>query len=285
MGLMAILRPFSRMPALSRPSALLLALAFIVATGAIDYFAGDDVDVALFYLFPVLLATWYLGPVGGMLCGVLCAIAATMVIRPAGQTTAQPASALWNLAVWVLFYGMVIPAAVWLRGLLERERGLARRDPLTGVANRREFAGLAARDLARCTRYARPIAVAYFDCENLTAVNDALGPPAGDRLLRAVAAVLQVQSRATDVVARLSGGEFALLLPDTDQAAARQLVVRMMAQLEETMERQESQLTCYVTVVSFSQPPDSMEALMSRADGLFYELRTGQPEGVKGPRG
>src|SRR6185312_6159583 len=93
---------------------------------------------------------------------------------------------------------------------------LARIDALTGVANGRTFYDLARVELCRFQRTGRPFTVAYLDLDNFKQVNDRLGHPAGDDLLRRVAQVLRDNTRVLDVPARLGGDEFALLLPETD---------------------------------------------------------------------
>lgn len=94
-------------------------------------------------------------------------------------------------------------------------------DPLLGIFNRRGFERELARSLAYVRRYGTPAALLYVDLDGFKAVNDRHGHAAGDALLRAVAAALQRNVRASDVLARLGGDEFALILWNLGEAEAR----------------------------------------------------------------
>ncbi len=102
-------------------------------------------------------------------------------------------------------------------------RFLADHDPLTGLLNRRSFRGKLDRHVAFSARYGGQGAVMIIDIDGLKEVNDRLGHQPGDNLIRRVADVLRERVRATDIVARLSGDEFAVLMPQTDTAGALQL--------------------------------------------------------------
>jgi diguanylate cyclase (GGDEF)-like protein len=97
---------------------------------------------------------------------------------------------------------------------------MATRDALTGLYNRREFMRLAELELARGARVAADTGVLMVDLDFFKKINDQYGHPAGDEVLKQVSALLKTGVRATDVVARMGGEEFIVLLPDTDRAGA-----------------------------------------------------------------
>ena len=104
-------------------------------------------------------------------------------------------------------------------------------DPLTGVGNRRAWNSALAAEEARAARYATSAAVLVLDIDNLKAINDAEGHDAGDRQLVTAAQVLREAVRPFDLVARIGGDEFALLLPDTDAAESLSIAARMQSAL------------------------------------------------------
>ncbi len=118
-----------------------------------------------------------------------------------------------------------------LESELEEAKGRAERladtDELTGLYNRRAFFSYAGKAYQQSLRNARPVAVIMFDVDHFKRVNDHWGHPIGDKALKALADVSLDTARASDVVARLGGEEFAVFLPDTDAAAAFALADRL----------------------------------------------------------
>lgn len=102
-----------------------------------------------------------------------------------------------------------------LRESLERERLLARTDDLTGLTNRRRFLEVAEHELAVAKRYGSPLAVMLFDIDGFKKINDSLGHPAGDEILKAVALHAGQQLRSSDVLARYGGDEFIVIAPES----------------------------------------------------------------------
>jgi diguanylate cyclase (GGDEF)-like protein len=112
-------------------------------------------------------------------------------------------------------------------------RYLADHDSLTGLLNRRRFRAELDQQVSFTARYGGQGAVMIIDIDGLKEVNDRLGHQPGDNLIRGVAEVLRERVRTTDVVARLSGDEFAVLVPQTDAMGALQLGEELRAQVAE----------------------------------------------------
>lgn len=116
-----------------------------------------------------------------------------------------------------------------IKRLSDELRRIATEDPLTGVANRRRFDTLVLRELAIAQRSGQPLALMMVDIDQFKAYNDHYGHPAGDGCLRAVAAaVAGACQRPTDLVARIGGEEFAVLLGQTSMAASATVASRIL---------------------------------------------------------
>jgi diguanylate cyclase (GGDEF)-like protein len=181
-----------------------------------------------------------------------------LVVQP------QRVAALTVLAVIVLR----LHAAY--RGIQE----LSRRDPLTGLLNRRGFEELAMRELRRAERHGRPIAFALIDIDRFKQVNDRYGHAAGDRVLQLVAAQLSTL-RVSDFAVRLGGDEFGLLMPETDQAGAQQLLHRLSQAVHERLRAHGWPVTLSVGVADdrVARRGGLMDALFSEADRRMYAAK------------
>jgi diguanylate cyclase (GGDEF)-like protein len=114
---------------------------------------------------------------------------------------------------------------------LARDARSSGTDDLTSLANRRAFMEAAAAELVRARRSGRPLAVALVDLDDFKRINDTFGHATGDRMLCDVADVLREHFREIDVPSRLGGEEFAVLLPETDVAGAREAAERFVIAL------------------------------------------------------
>jgi diguanylate cyclase (GGDEF)-like protein len=117
-----------------------------------------------------------------------------------------------------LFSTFASQAAVSIENarLFEETRQLAITDPLTGLANHRQFYNQLSREVRRAQRYDRPLSLLMLDLDHFKQFNDQYGHLAGDQALREVADVLRQNARSVDILARYGGEEFALILPETD---------------------------------------------------------------------
>ena len=163
---------------------------------------------------------------------------------------------------------------------VERElQRLARVDPLTGLANRRQFDELLEQALARYRRAKRPLALIFLDIDHFKAINDTHGHGAGDMVLKEFAARLLASLRETDVAARLSGDEFVVIL---DGLGARDEAVAVAGKLLRAIRAPMSvgDTPLHVTAsMGLAYLDGSVEidakALMVRADRALYRAKEG----------
>lgn len=149
---------------------------------------------------------------------------------------------------------------------------LAATDHLTGLANHRRFHDAFGRALALAEREGHPLALVVLDLDHFKTLNDAHGHAYGDRVLRQAAAALREAVRDTDLVGRVGGEEFALLLPGTTAATAMEVAERARTAVE-GVEIEGSTLGCSAGVAVF--PDDTLGAadLLSFADAALYTAK------------
>jgi diguanylate cyclase (GGDEF)-like protein len=170
-----------------------------------------------------------------------------------------------------------------VEGALERAerteaelRHLADHDSLTGLLNRRSFRSELDQHVSFNARYGGRGAVMIIDIDGLKAVNDKLGHQAGDTLIRRVADILRERVRATDLVARLSGDEFAVLMPQTDTAGALQLGEDLRSKVAESFpfaaEVEGATISVGVTMFGGANRAGA-EAVLVAADEAMYSAK------------
>jgi diguanylate cyclase (GGDEF)-like protein len=168
-----------------------------------------------------------------------------------------------------------------LRAANSRLEELSRSDPLTGLANRRHFDELKDIEFRRALRLGQPLSVLMCDLDCFKLYNDTYGHALGDRCLQAVADILnRVFARASELVARIGGEEFAVLLPGADALTARTAAERLRQELAElAIEHSSSPVAAHVTlsigVAQFeSATMDHFDVLMLRADQALYRAKS-----------
>jgi diguanylate cyclase len=193
---------------------------------------------------------------------MLLAMGLTGVITVVIERSYSPSSVLQGLVTSALVAVIVVPIVSWyVVGLLFEVHGLeiemrlqATRDSLTGLFNRGHFVEAAELEVARAIRHGRALSVVMLDLDEFKDVNDRLGHAAGDEVLRQVSARIRACLREIDIVGRVGGEEFALVLPEASLAAAADV-----AELTQ----------------SGPSPLSTFDALLLHADRALYVAKRG----------
>jgi diguanylate cyclase (GGDEF)-like protein len=164
----------------------------------------------------------------------------------------------------------------------QRLMELATKDALTGLLNRRHFFELGQREFDRAQRHAAPYSLLLFDIDHFKQVNDTHGHAAGDDVIRGVADITRTSMRRTDIVARVGGEEFAIMLPDTNKEAA----VLAAEKLRRAMENGRFgtlglPATISIGVAEVTADDDTVSDTLARADAALYEAKRGGRNCVK----
>jgi two-component system, cell cycle response regulator len=181
----------------------------------------------------------------------------------------------------------VVARTAELAQVNEKLQRLAATDALTGALNRRAFLERGAAELSRAQRAGRPAALLALDIDFFKAVNDRYGHPGGDAVLKAFAATLKRETRASDIVARLGGEEFAVLLPETTGEVAFNIAERIrLAVAVRAAEFGDAKIhvTVSIGLAQTSPAVASMDVLIAAADAALYEAkRSGRDRTVAAP--
>ena len=194
----------------------------------------------------------------------------------------------WGHYLWVLLtkslvrdvQGRPLYVVTQVQDISERKEMTVRleylidHDFLTGLFNRRRFEQELAREAGRVARYEAKGAVLMIDLDNFKDVNDAFGHKAGDDLLKGVAGALKHRIRQTDVLARVGGDEFAVLLPEADADEAQKVadsIIKTLSQQVAVLGERSIHATASVGVALFDGL--SATAVLAFADQAMYEAK------------
>jgi diguanylate cyclase (GGDEF)-like protein len=162
--------------------------------------------------------------------------------------------------------------------LRRRLAEMAHTDPLTGLANRRQFEGNLAAALASVERYGGPCSVSLIDIDFFKQYNDAHGHLAGDALLKTLAEVMRSQLRGSDLLARYGGEEFGLIMPGTGKAEGQLTTERLRARVDgyvfaDATTQPGGRLTISAGVAAAPQDGMDPQTVLRRADEALYAAK------------
>ena len=258
---------------LSVAAAIAVVAAGIMLIGWLDYATGVEIRLVPLYYLPISMAAWILGRRGAVVSAILCAAAWMVSNYMAGRHYSTTSVVAINLGMQTTSFVIVGLLIASLRRSYRRAEELSRTDSLTGLLNGRAFRDEAARVLAIARRHRHEVTLAYIDLDDFKAVNDTLGHERGDELLRATADLLRQTLRAGDVIARIGGDEFVVLLPETGPAGAQPLLERLRGSLVKSLSAGSRPVSASIGMMSLEDASVDLEILVQWADELMYTAK------------
>jgi diguanylate cyclase (GGDEF)-like protein len=292
----------ARLPAIPTLAPGLFAMAILLILGAItglDQLRGGDINAFAINIVVAAVLIYIRPPLGFLVFtpGFVAMFVGVFLLQR------DPELRLANLINGGIFFSAVLLLSWYLydnqfiqlakSSLLERAsariKELSARDELTGLFNRRALVEVAERDLSRMRREGRRSFLAIADVDHFKNLNDSHGHPAGDAMLRLVAAALVDSTREADAVARWGGEEFLLLIEGGSADTARQVLERARRSVESALlERDGNAIRCTLSF-GFAEIPvaedDAFAKAYHEADAALYAAKQGGRNRVEGPNG
>ncbi|SFN10131.1 diguanylate cyclase (GGDEF) domain-containing protein [Formivibrio citricus] len=223
------------------------------------------------------------GSIGRKTCGhlhlVMIAISLLRVVLLMGESGGGLLTAQWsNLAVFALTLAAILCSSFCFllmnsEWLLQQLEHAASHDDLTGILNRRAFLAQALHRLEEARRLNVPLSLVMLDIDHFKQINDSHGHQAGDMALKKIAQTILEATRNYDLVARVGGEEFMVLLPHTDLDSARawsERIRQLIGQLSLQYAGQHLSVAASFGVTQFVREDSRLDMLMSRADRALY---------------
>ncbi len=258
---------------LNRPVVAVIAAVLLAIVAWSDFATGPNISFGIFYLIPIYFITWY----AGLPYGIAMSMASIVFVIGADVrfsfSILQNPLYDWDVLGKLGFFLITTVLLARLRDSYKKAREMSRLDFLTGVANAREFYAIAEAERLRSLRYRHVLSLAFLDLDGFKDINDKLGHSVGDKVLIAVADGIHSSIRSIDLVARVGGDEFVILLPETDEKSARVVMSKLHTLLTEVVAKNGWQVTFSVGVVTFATAPESLDAMIRAADQLMYSVK------------
>lgn len=155
-------------------------------------------------------------------------------------------------------------------------RLLSETDEMTSLQNKRSFNQILSKEIKKAARYSRMFSILLIDADNLKEVNDNYGHGAGDQLIKVLANTMKESLRTSDVVARIGGDEFVVLLPEADHKHAMEAGERICTAVANTSFNREGQrinLSVSIGIAGFPEDGQGLEEIMDNADHALYRSK------------
>jgi diguanylate cyclase (GGDEF)-like protein/putative nucleotidyltransferase with HDIG domain len=259
-----------RVPAWLLPVVLGWGSALI--TGVAYFSAGRPSPLIFFYLWVFLYSSYFLTKrqAAAQIAFVGVVYGLVLAVRPPAGAVAW-----WAVGMGALLVTAVLVWAMRIRAesLIARLYDAARTDPLTGLLNRRGFRELLDLELERARRSDLAMTVMAGDVDHFKEVNDRSGHQVGDIALQRIARVLEGAKRRIDVVSRVGGEEFALILPDTDHNSALLVAERLRCALLDEFSTDPVPITISFGIAGFRAHGETAASLLRAADDALYAAK------------
>ncbi len=256
--------------------AILPYLLITVGIGGLDVLTGYEMSEIALYPIPAIVAAWRLGYGASLACSIFAAAAwyvSKWITRPDDVSHLM---IFWNAAQRLGLFLCVVFFVVQLRSMKIRQSRLLASDSLTGLQTRQVFMREASGALSAARQAGHSAALALIDVDSLCSINARLGQQRGDMVLLAVARAVWVGHRASDVIGRISGDDFAVLMIDVtpQQAAERVALIRKV--LGESSAAGTDGVTVSSVLITASISPSGVEPLLQAAEeGIAQAPLTG----------
>lgn len=253
-------------------AALVGLTAIAIATIALPL--TPNIDVAAYSMLPMAWATMLVA----LAISAITSVAATIASNSRLTNSLQDARAHREELIELKgeLEAQVAERTRELEAAKQAAEHLARTDELTDLANRRSFFELAELIHEQAKRHRQPYSVVMLDVDHFKPINDTHGHNVGDAVLRVIGDTLGRTIRACDVVGRLGGEEFGVLLPQTQLDGAEQLAERLRlaaAEIAVPLETEEIRLTVSVGVAQWPGDGVTFDDVLSRADAALYRAK------------
>lgn len=251
----------------------------IFVTG-FNFHIAQAAQAGFFYVLPVAMVGWYVGQLTAVPLALLCAAAWWTTETLVGAAASDLVLLVWNFFSRAALLVAEAIGMAQLRGQFDEVAGLASKDPLTGLPNRRAFDDLVAREM-KVHPVEEPVTLVYLDFDGIEWVNNRFGYVAGDHLICVIAELLEDYLPRPDLIGRVGGTTFAVLLPSIDASTAGVLLAQLQERLQDERKKYAQPIVTTINAMTCTRAPHSAAQLMHEAQFRLRRTRGASQDSIK----
>lgn len=264
----------------SRFAVLLIAITFSLLLGLVDLATGIELHFLLLYMIPIFLGSWFVSRDVGVGLAIFGSLIWFITDSLNGRAYSSPWIGYWNLLMRTSVFVIFAFTQASLKSKLDELSNLASRDFLTGLPNGRAFYELAAEEMSRASGL-EPMTLACIDVSGIHLVNERLGYPVGDQMMCTIAHTIRQNVARPDLVGRLAGTTFAVLLPKTASSGANSVLEKLHNVLKSERRKYSHPLNFYISAVACTQAPRTVAELMQEADSQMIRMKNAKKDFIQ----
>lgn len=252
---------------------LLISFILVLILGATDYISGYEMSFSIFYLIPISFAVIFSDFKSGFIVSILSAISWFLADYLSGHKYHHFLTPYWNALMrlgYFLLHSFFLSKFLILYNKAKIDSFT---DSLTSICNARYFYELFERELKKAKRLDKPFTLAYIDIDNFKEINDIYGHIKGDLILKNFSNLVLKNLREYDIIARVGGDEFVILLPDIKDDSANDIISRIKEVSIKEFQKDNYSLSLSIGAITYKKFDKSIEAMLKEVDDLMYEVK------------
>ena len=258
----------------SQRTLVAFAVLITVLLGVFDLQTGVEIHFLLLYLVPIFVTSWFVSREVGVYLALLATLIWFAADSLGGRSYSSAWIAYWNLLMRTAVFVLFAITQAQLRARLVELSHLASRDFLTGLPNGHAFYQLAAKEMDRAFGL-EPMTLVCIDVAGFRWVNHRFGYPTGDQMLCTIAHAIRQHVPRPELVGRLGGTSFAVLLPNVASDTAHLILQRVQNVLHEERRKYAHPLTFFISAIACTKAQRTVAELMHEAESQMTRIKGG----------
>ncbi len=256
------------------------AILMTILLGIFDLQTGVEGHFLLLYLVPIFIGSWFVSREVGVYLAFFGSLIWFAADSLGGRTYSSAWIAYWNMVTRTSVFVLFAVTQAQLRTKLNELSKLASRDLLTGLPNGHAFYQLAAKEMDRAFGL-EPMTLACIDVTGFHWVNHRFGYPMGDQMVCKIAHTIKQHVPRPDLVGRMGGTSFAVLLPNVASETANFVLEGVQHALNEERRKFSHPLTFFISAIACTKAPRTVAELLHEADAQMTRMKGGKKDSLE----